>query len=273
MKAYKHVNSLPGRWLINLDRWKRNYYSLAEEADRVVVVTTSAKADLLSCINKREDDIGVVPNTSKLEEFLTFKTVPEIQTKMNGFFNLVYMGDTSERRGTDTAIQAVALLKDKIPNVKLWLVGRSSYDVELKALTKSLALNDYVSFEGWQNIAVFPSYFSNSQVCLSPIKRNLHHDTTFANKLFQYMSVGAPLVVSDCVEQAALVLNESCGLVHRADDAVDMADKILALYKNPEGAKLMGSNGRKAVEQVWNWNKTVIPLLKIYSELAKKVNA
>jgi glycosyltransferase involved in cell wall biosynthesis len=270
MKAYKHVNSFPGHWLINLKRWGESYYNLAKEAEKVIVVTESAKHDILSHIPKAAKDIGVVPNTSKLEEFLSFGYIPEITLKMKGHFNLVYMGDTSMRRGTDTAIQAVALLKEKIPNIRLWLVGRSSFDQELKNMTFSLGLNDYVSFEGWQDMKLFPSYFSNSQVCISPLKRNLHHDTTFANKLFQYMSVGAPLVVSDCTAQAELVLKENCGLVHRADDPTDMANKIYELYQNPEASKLMGLNGKKSVEQVWNWNLTVYPLLEIYKELASR---
>jgi glycosyltransferase involved in cell wall biosynthesis len=273
MKSYKHLNSTIGKWLINLNRWKKNYYRLAATVDKIVVVTPSAKADIVAVTNKQPDDICVVPNTSKLDEFHAFKDFPEIKEKMQGYFNIIYMGETSLRRGTDTAIEAVALLKNKIPQIKLWLIGRSSYDGELKAMVKSRSLEKFVSFEGWKEMAFFPTYFSNSQICLSPLKRNLHHDTTFANKLFQYMGAGTPLIVSNCTEQAELVRNEKCGLVHNADDPVDLADKIYSLYNDPDRARAMGINGKMAVESVWNWDKTIVSLLEMYRELSTHIKS
>jgi glycosyltransferase involved in cell wall biosynthesis len=56
-----------------------------------------------------------------------------------------------------------------------------------------------------------------------------------------------PIVVSDCPAQVSIVQECECGLVHKANDAQDLADKLLALYRNPFLARTLGENGKKAV--------------------------
>ena len=42
-------------------------------------------------------------------------------------FVLLYLGDTGLRRGLQTAIASIPVLKEKIPNIKLVIVGSNSY--------------------------------------------------------------------------------------------------------------------------------------------------
>lgn len=264
MKQYRHVNTVSGKLLIDLDKWSAMYYKLAGRAQRVVVVTEAAKHDIVKKTGRTPGSVVVVPNSVRLDEFLNHAIQPGIVSNMQGTFNLTYIGDTSIRRGIDTAIHAVSILKEKIPAVKLWLIGKSSADEELKKLSRSLNLDRHVQFEGWKDPSTFTSYLQASHVALSPLKRNPHHDTTYANKLFQYMACGKPLVVSDCTAQADLISTENCGLVHRADDPEDMAAKIYFLYTNKNEALAVGENGKKAVHEKWNWDLTVRGLLTIY---------
>lgn len=264
MKHYKHVNTLVGKLLINLKKWSAKYYELAGRANRVVVVTEAAKQDIITKAKKDPNSIIVVSNSVRHEEFLNFPIQPDITDRMRDFFNLIYIGDTSLRRGIDTAIRSLAIIKEKIPNVKLWLIGTSSADEDIKKLAIRMNLSGYVEFEGWKNPTSFLSYLQNAHVALSPLKRNLHHDTTYANKLFQYMICGKPLVVSDCTAQANLVSVEHCGLVHKASDPDDLAAKILYLYENKAEALAMGESGKSAVLTRWNWDLTVRQLLRMY---------
>lgn len=267
MRAYKHVNTLPGRYLINLDVWKNRYYNLAGLADRVVVVTELAKEDIIRYSNKKSDEVVVVPNTVNLKEFTSYPIDTELVDRMKKFYNLLYIGDTSIRRGTDVAIKAVKLLIDKIPNLRLWMVGKSSADEELKKLCKKYEVSDYVLFQGWKNYSLLPSYITGSQITLSPLKRNKHHDTTFANKLFMYMALGKPVIVSDCIAQADLVTKEKCGLIFSSENAEDLAEKVFLLYTNPELSEKLGTNGYLAVKNKWNWDLTVNELINMYNNM------
>jgi glycosyltransferase involved in cell wall biosynthesis len=265
MKQYKHVNTISGRLFINLKKWSARYYQLAARAYRVIVVTEAARRDLMDKTGKAGDQIAVVPNSVNPKEFLKHPVQPGIISRMEGSFNVLYIGDTSIRRGIDTAITSVSLLKDSIPNIKLWLVGKGSADDELKELCEHLQVTNHVVFEGWQNPSTFPSYLQNTHIALSPLKRNLHHDTTYANKLFQYMVCAKPLIVSDSTAQADLINEEHCGLVFKADAPEDLAAKISYLYNNRLEASAMGKRGKNAVLNKWNWESTVKPLIDIYA--------
>lgn len=265
MKEYKHVTSVSGRLLIHLDTWRGKYYELVRRSNFTIVVTDAAKRDIISKVSDSGNKIFVVPNSVKPSEFLSYPIQTTIEEKMRGTYNIVYIGDTSIRRGTDTAIRAIDRLRNEMPLIRLWLVGKSSADHELKKLADDLDLNAFIMFEGWQQPSLLVSYMHNASIGLSPLKRNRHHDTTFANKIFQYMVSGKPVLVSDCPAQAEVISDEQCGLIFKADEADDLAEKILELYRNEGLAKQMGERGRRAVFDRWNWDKTDRELVALYS--------
>lgn len=265
MKEYRHIRKFPGRYLINLKVWSVWQDRLASMADSVVVVTNQAKQVLATDTGKSQDNIFVVPNTPTLE--FTKHPLDEVLVKrMEGTFNMLYVGDTSERRGTADMIRVVAVLKDRIPEIRLWVVGKSSFDRQLRTMVDELNVSGFVHFEGWQPEILFPSYIHGAQICLSPLKRNLHHDTTFANKVFQYMALGRPVLVSDCPAQAELIEIEKAGLVHRAGDIADFSEKVLTLFNDRELRETAGRNARRAVESRWNWEQTSRHLVDMYAQ-------
>ena len=78
---------------------------------------------------------------------------------------------------------------------------------ELVELAKSYNILKYIDFEGWKNENLFPSYIKAAHLGVSPLHNNLHHHTTYANKLFQYMSLGCPLICSDVEAQESSFRN------------------------------------------------------------------
>lgn len=270
MKDYKHVNKMPGKYLINLGAWKKWQRVLIKKATKVILVTDEAKKLAVQETNLPAEKFHVVPNTITPSIFYKYELKQEIINRFKTTFNVLYLGDTGLRRGTDTAIAAISKLKEKIPNIKLIMVGKSSVDEILKRYANSLRVGDCVDFLGWQDLKLFPSFIAASDICISPLKRNLHHDTTYANKIFQYMAMGKPLVVSDCPSQANLVSEENCGLIHKADDSEDLADKIYCLFKNESLLKEMGERGKEAILTKYSWEIACAPeLRKIYGNIGK----
>ena len=101
------------------------------------------------------------------------------------------------------------------------------------------------------------------------LKRNPHHDTTYANKIFQYMALGKPLVVSDCPAQETLVKDVNCGLVHEAANSDDLAVKLNQLLEDSGLATQLGLNGKQAVNESLDWANTSIGLINFYKEFGK----
>lgn len=267
MKMYKHVQQWPGRWLISLDRWKQKQRELMRKADHVILVTEEARQLALEEDGIEMGKTTAVPNVVRLDRFNISAVDTVISQMTEGKFTLLYIGDTSIRRGTMTALATVDILMQQIPELQLLLVGNSSQDNLLQNFVQNRKLENWVRFEGWQQPDRLPAYINASDICLSPLLRNAHHDTTYANKLFQYMAVGKPVVVSDCTAQAEVIRREQCGLIHPAGDAEALAKAVLELYRDPGKRGEMGRNGLKAVQEHWNWKETGKALLKIYEKV------
>jgi glycosyltransferase involved in cell wall biosynthesis len=267
MKFYPHLSKFPGKYVISSEKWKLKEEEFIWKATKVLVVTTEAKEEILSRVAVADDKIIDVPNTVRADFYNNPKPLPEIINQYSNKFVLLYIGDTGIRRGLKTAIKSIAALKHKIDTVKLVIVGKNASDSILKKLVKDLQIESYVDFLGWKEQRLFQSYILASDICISPLHRNLHHDTTYANKIFQYMSLAKPLLVSDAIAQKKLVEKVAAGLVHKEKDVQDFSNKVLALYKSKPLRIELGTKGKDFVQNEFSWEKTSKKLVHLYNNL------
>ncbi|WP_299159565.1 glycosyltransferase family 4 protein [uncultured Tenacibaculum sp.] len=264
MKFYPHLKKFPSNIIILPKKWKQKEEAFIKKADKIIVVTEDAKKEIIERTKIKSDAIGVVPNTVRASFYNDNKgLVIERNTKKD--FILLYIGDTGERRGLKTVIRSIPKLVENIKNVKLVIVGKIPSN--LKEEVTSLKVDKYVKFEGWQKESTFLNYIKDSDICLSPLHRNIHHDTTYANKLFQYMSLGKPLLVSNATAQKNLVEKINAGLVHSEKNVEDFESKVLELYKNEMLRNKLGENGENFVRNEFTWDKTSKELINLYNTL------
>ena len=269
MKFYNHLQKFPGKWLINPGRWKKHEESFCKKANKVVVVTQEAKQELVNRIGLDENKMIVVPNTVRQSFYKSTAINQEIIEKFQNNFVLLYIGDTAIRRGLLLAIEALTELKQQIPSIKLVIVGSSKTDEVLKQKAKECKVEQFVAFEGWQNASLFPSYIQASDVCISPLHRNIHHDTTYANKVFQYMSMGKPLLVSNATAQKNVIEQVGCGLVHLDRDVASFTRQANTFYDDVALRKDMGKKGEIYIKQKFHWEMTSKDLTKAYNQIIK----
>lgn len=271
MKFYRHVRKLSGKLLIYPSRWKKMEGKIIGKSDNVITVTESAKQQYASTLKIPDNKFVVVPNTVRKSFYTKYELENEITDKYNDTFALLYLGETGFRRGIMTVLKSVHLLKGTIPELKIIIVGKSRDDVMYKRYVAREAIGEYVDFEGWQPPSKFQSYIRASKIGLSPLHKNLHHETTYANKLFMYMSLGLPIVVSNCEAQARIVEEYKCGSVFKDRDVKDFANKILNLYKQHEEYEELSNNARQAIANHLSWEIQSVALIKLYQEYEQRI--
>ena len=267
MKLYPHLQKFPGKYIISPKKWKLKEEEFIRKADNVITVSPEFLEMLATRLPSEKGKLVLVPNTirkSFFEEYTVDKTILE---KYKNNFVLLYLGDTHVRRGLQTAIASISKLKEKIPNIKLVIVGKNTTDTILKQQVKDLQLENYVDFEGWQNVSLFQSYILASEICISPLHRNLQHDVAYANKIFQYMSFAKPLLVSDAIAQKKLVEKVGAGLIHKEKNSEDFSNKVLALFKSKPLRIELGNNGKEFVQNEFCWEETSKKLINLYNNL------
>lgn len=268
MKLYPHLQKFPGKYLISPKKWKIKEEEFILKSDKVISVSPQFLQALKLRVPAAANKLVLVPNTIRASFFENYISDQAIINRYKGQFVLLYLGDTHLRRGLQTAISAIKELQIHIPNIKLVIVGKSSTDLVLKQQVKKLKVNSFVDFEGWQNVSLFQSYILMSAICISPLHRNLQHDVAYANKIFQYMSFGKPLLVSDAIAQKELVENTNSGLVYLEKNVFDFTEKVLELYRNKTLRTTMGKNGERFVKEEFSWEKTSKGLIDMYKNIS-----
>jgi glycosyltransferase involved in cell wall biosynthesis len=197
-------------------------------ADHVITPTAQLR-DAFVRRGARADKIDVVMDGA--DESL-FRRVPTAPTDPDRF-TLISHGTIEERYGLDTAIGAVALLRDEIPGLRLAIYGDGSDVGRLRSLAADLGVTDRVSLsDGWVPAGELVRAISGADVGIVAMKRDAFRDLTLAGKMFDFIAMGIPMAVSRTrsVEEAFPV---GCFERFESGDAADLAAAIRRLYADP----------------------------------------
>jgi glycosyltransferase involved in cell wall biosynthesis len=73
------------------------------------------------------------------------------------------------------------------------------------------------------------------------------------NKLYDYMALAKPVIVSDTTPMRRVVTSTECGLVFESGNAEALADQVERI-SDSELRRRLGANGRRGVERRYRWD-------------------
>lgn len=255
---------------MNPTLWSKKEGKYCEKYDLVVCVVEEMKQKLISNFKIEPQKLVVVSNYEKKEFAQNFLSSERQSIITNKNFSITYVGGVGPHRGLDTVIKAMPQIVKEIPNVKLFLIGKGSKNVEdkLQEMTNELNMEEYVKFVGYRPFKEVSTIMRESNVNIIPHKSNDHTDNTIPHKLFQIMMSKSLLLVSSCKPLKRIVEKYNCGLVFKADDTNDFASKIIMIYANEEEFLFKKENAFDAVmNKGENWEEESKKLLSLYTVL------
>ncbi|WP_213819032.1 glycosyltransferase family 4 protein [Garciella nitratireducens] len=172
-------------------------------------------------------------------------------------FILICIGELNHNKHQDLLINAVNVLKKKIPNVKLLLVGSGNLMEQYKNQVKKLNLERYIEFLGYRSDV--PNLLSISDILVSASRRE-----GLPVNVMEAMATGLPLVVTDCRGNRDLVRHGENGYVVGIDDVNKFAKSVEILHKSKE---LRGQFGQRSLEFIKDYSLENVSnqMKKIYS--------
>lgn len=87
-------------------------------------------------------------------------------------------------------------------------------------------------------------------------------------KMYESMACGVPLVVPDRPGSATTVVANECGIVVGPLSPEGVAQAVTDLQSDPERARVMGSNGRAAVESRFSWDARAAATLAVIERVS-----
>jgi glycosyltransferase involved in cell wall biosynthesis len=180
---------------------------------------------------------------------------------------ILYVGSLDKLRSLSLIIYSFSKVLVSNINAKLLIVGDGTDKNNLENLSIRLGIEKNVIFTGQVAYTQIPYFISVADICLSPIPPLDIYKISSPTKLFEYMSIGKPIVANKEIPEQRIVLDESgCGiLVEFNSDS--FADGITKLLNDPKNSKEMGIKGYDWVRKNRSYKKMSLNLEKKYLEL------
>nr|WP_208403054.1 glycosyltransferase family 4 protein [Sphingomonas japonica] len=231
-------------------------------ANVVICTNNSYREIALRRGRKSEADTFVVrsgPDLSRLE-----RRAPNTSLNNGRTYLIGYVGVMGDQEGIDLLLEAARHIVHDLgrQDIQFRLVGGGPSLDKLKQLATEMALDKYVTFTGRVPDDALFDLLSTADVCVNPDRVNPMNDLSTMNKILEYMAFSKAIVQFD-VKEGRFSAGEA-SLYARANDAVDLANNILALLADPARADQMGKLGRSRVEKLFAWPHQVPILISAY---------
>lgn len=208
--------------------------------------------------NKR---VGVIANFAPLG----FADGVEADEK-EGAFKVIYVGGISEDRGAIKIFETIEYLKHE--DIEFHLLGK----VDVPSLIDLFNSTPRIKYHGivpWEEVSKYLVNADVGLILLQPVPAYLYYPGENIIKLFEYMSAGLPIIISNFPKLENMILEIGCGVSVDPTDPKAIAESIEFLYRNADLRKRMGENGKKAVIEKYNWEAEGKKLVGLYKKLLK----
>jgi glycosyltransferase involved in cell wall biosynthesis len=263
----------PEMFEVKFQKHKKLYYKLLiffewcsyKTANLVITIKISQKSIALQRGHCRTDRVIVVRNGPDLKRLQLVQ--PESALKRGKRYLLAYLGLIGSQDGVQYSLHAPHELIHKRgrKDISLVVMGDGDYASVIHRLAHELELDEYVYFTGWIERKDIQRYLTIADVGICPEPKNSMNEYSTMVKTMEYMTMGKPIVAFDLAETRFSA--QDAGLYATPNSVEDLADKIETLLGDEKRCQMMGTFGRKRIEEELSWDHSKAHLLQAYRTL------
>jgi glycosyltransferase involved in cell wall biosynthesis len=208
---------------------------------------------------------SVIYNTNLLSSRYKYRG-ESVKAKMGltGKYLMVHSGTVTKGRGVENAIVALP----RFPNAVLLLITESKNATtdKIEKLALQLGVADRVLYHPFLPHDEVVGFIADVDLGLITPDRYGNADVGLANKLFDYILAGVPVVSSDTDAMRRFMTEWPIGEVFEAGNAESLSKAIASVMANPERYK-QAINSRIDFILKVTWEEQIARLYRIYDEL------
>jgi glycosyltransferase involved in cell wall biosynthesis len=247
--------ALRGRMLERLQRW------VIRRADAVTVVS-QAMRDL--CVEKGFTNDRIVVQSMGVD--LESKFTPGVgETPRDG---LVFVGRLVEKKGVSFLIEAVSILSERYPALKLTIVGDGPLRESLESLAVRLGVEEKVHFVGSVLNEDVPDYLRAAKISVMPsVVASSGDQEGLGLVAVEALGCGCAVVAFDLPAVRDTIIDGKTGLMAEPGSSADLADKIAILLDDEALCADLASEGRRYALGKFTWTAVGLSYTNIIAEL------
>ncbi|MBU1148466.1 glycosyltransferase family 4 protein [Patescibacteria group bacterium] len=248
-----------GSWISNLGLFSgvvgeiMEKYIISRNWDLFIANSQTTKAKLIDH-RVNADKVQVVYNGVDLDAFASNDDfIPN---------SIIYIGRLVSYKNVDQLLQAVKIVKNDIPEIKLSIIGSGPKEAELKKLARELNLDSNVTFLGFvrKHQEVIDRLKKSQIFCLPSSVEG------FGMVTIEALAASVPYVNSDIKPTIEITQNGKGGLLYPTGQVEKLASSLQQLLSDPELYRQKRQEGGELV-QSYGWPKLAVQLNGIYQSL------
>lgn len=243
--------------------------SVCRKSARVVAICEGLQRDLATR-GLPEAKFAVVPNGVDVERFRPLPTDQALAKRLGleGASVVGFVGSFFHYEGLPLLVEALALLKDSHPTLKLLLVGGGEDEARTRARAKDLGLEDRVVFSGRVPHSEVDSYYSLPEIFVYPRISKRITELVTPLKPLEALAMEKAVLGSDVGGIKELFSDCGIGRLFRAGSAEALAQALtMWLALGPAERERERRAGRVAVIERRSWTTMVGRILPVYESL------
>ena len=213
------------------------------------------------------DRVTVIPNAVDLSSFI-FDAEPDhaLKSRLGLQQALVvgFIGSFYAYEGLDILLCALPRMLERVPRLRLLLVGGGPEEEKLKALAKALGIADKVSFAGRVPHAEVQSYYSVVDIFAYPRRSMRLTELVTPLKPLEAMAQGRMLIASDVGGHRELIRDGRTGTLFRAGSPEALTETLVGLIERRDSWPEMRMFARQFVESERSWVASVERYREVY---------
>lgn len=222
---------------------------------------TQGQMDCETCVcdavrEYTEREAGIDPR--KLVTVRNGVELPALAGLDRGRPEALFVGRLDAQKDVRTLLAAWALVRKRVPQAQLTVVGTGPQEAELRALPV-----EGVTWEGFQ--ADVAPFYRRARVLVLPSRWE-----GLPNVVLEAMSWAVPVVATAVGGSVELVREGVTGHLVPPGDAPSLADPLASLLDQPEAARRMGEAGRGVVEREYTMAAMVEANEGVYERLLRE---
>ena len=176
---------------------------------------------------------------------------------------ILFVGRLEARKGVQILLKSFQTLKQRIPTLRLVIVGEGSLGRSLRRWAREHGLRD-VWFEGYKSRELLPGYYHNADIFCSPSTEN----ESFGITLLEAMAAGRPVVATEGNGSQTMGHDGETGLVVRPGDPQALAIALERLLEDRGLAERLGVAAQMRARE-FDWAIVAQNITDYYAEVAR----
>lgn len=235
---------------------------------RAVIVVSQAMKEKVLSLGVDEKSVYVIPMGVDLKNRFV------LSSDVKGKRSILFVGRLVEKKGLKYLIDAFHEIQIKYPEASLVIVGKGPEEKNIRKQISNYQIESSVKLFGAVTHDILHKVYKSHSIAVFPFIEDSTGDMEgFGLVMVEAMGCGCAVVASGLPAVHDIIIDNETGLLVEQKNSSDIVKKISVLFDNSEILESLSRQGRRYVEDRFDWSVTEKKYCALFNSITKDSEA